>query len=173
MLRASTFCLPSSCLPALSVCQEHVFGATVALCMPFIACFPGLEVVVCRCLVDSKPRQLDAESCNLLCNFAELVARELDRGSHSAPDPSSLPAKDLTGIMLVDVSAPKWSILYTSALWQRITGELIHMYVSCGRVEKLTTLFNLLQSYWVVHVLLLNFGGKNTHCKLTCISACP
>ena len=80
--------------------------------------------------MDSKPRQLDAESCNLLCNFAELVARELDRGSQPAPDTSRLNPKDLMGIMLVDVSAPKWSILYTSALWQRITRELHAMYVS-------------------------------------------
>ena len=35
----------------------------------------------CRCILDSKPRTIDAEQCNLLCNLAELVVREMERES--------------------------------------------------------------------------------------------
>lgn len=33
----------------------------------------------CRCVIDRRPRQFDAESCNLLCNFAEVVVREIEK----------------------------------------------------------------------------------------------
>ena len=31
------------------------------------------------CIIDRKPRTLDAESCNVLCNFAEVIIRELEK----------------------------------------------------------------------------------------------
>ncbi len=33
----------------------------------------------CRCAIDTQPRSFDAESCNLLCNFAEMVVREIEK----------------------------------------------------------------------------------------------
>ena len=33
----------------------------------------------CRCCLDTEPRTLDAESANLLCNFAEMVVREIEK----------------------------------------------------------------------------------------------
>lgn len=31
------------------------------------------------CVIDREPRRFDAESCNLLCNFAEMVVREIEK----------------------------------------------------------------------------------------------
>lgn len=44
----------------------------------------------CRCIIDRKQRTFDAESCRLLCNFAEVVVREIEKNdarvsSHSVP----------------------------------------------------------------------------------------
>ena len=33
----------------------------------------------CRCLLDYKPREFDAECCNILANFAEMVVRDAER----------------------------------------------------------------------------------------------
>ena len=35
--------------------------------------------VLHRCCIDTKPRKFDAESANLLCNFAEMVVREIEK----------------------------------------------------------------------------------------------
>ena len=32
-----------------------------------------------RCVVDFKPRKFDAECCNILANFAEMVVRDVER----------------------------------------------------------------------------------------------
>ena len=31
------------------------------------------------CVLDHKPREFDAENCNVLCNFAEVVVREIEK----------------------------------------------------------------------------------------------
>ena len=36
-------------------------------------------VHICRCIFDLKPRKLDAEACNVMCNLAETTVRELER----------------------------------------------------------------------------------------------
>lgn len=36
-------------------------------------------MLTCRCIIDRKQRHFDAESCRLLCNFAEVVVRELEK----------------------------------------------------------------------------------------------
>lgn len=33
----------------------------------------------CRCLIDFVPREFDAECCNVLANFAEIVVRDAER----------------------------------------------------------------------------------------------
>ena len=35
--------------------------------------------LVCRCVIDFVPREFDAECCNILANFAEMVVRETER----------------------------------------------------------------------------------------------
>lgn len=40
---------------------------------------PMTVAQTCRCVIDRRPRQFDAESCNLLCNFAEVVVREIEK----------------------------------------------------------------------------------------------
>ena len=34
---------------------------------------------MCRCIIDRKQRKFDAESCRLLCNFAEVVVKEIEK----------------------------------------------------------------------------------------------
>lgn len=36
-------------------------------------------VGACRCIIDDKPRQFDANSCNMLANMAEMVLREIEK----------------------------------------------------------------------------------------------
>ena len=38
-----------------------------------------LTTLTCRCIIDHKQRVFDAESCRLLCNFAEVVVREIEK----------------------------------------------------------------------------------------------
>ncbi len=41
----------------------------------------------CRCVVDYKPRKFDAECCNILANFAEMVVRDAERyAAEDEPD---------------------------------------------------------------------------------------
>ena len=42
---------------------------------PLLPTFPLLH----RCLADYQPRMFDAECCNILCNFAEIVVRDAER----------------------------------------------------------------------------------------------
>ena len=48
----------------------------------------GVDTVLClmcRCIIDRKERQFDAESCRLLCNFAEVVVREIQKEDAKVP----------------------------------------------------------------------------------------
>lgn len=53
---------------------------------PFIRFYAGAPLVTSTghrlgslCIIDRKPRELEAESCNVLINFAEIVVRELEK----------------------------------------------------------------------------------------------
>lgn len=53
---------------------------------PFIRFYAGAPLVTSMgqrlgslCIIDRKPRWLEAESCNVLINFAEIVVRELEK----------------------------------------------------------------------------------------------
>ncbi|KAK9843847.1 hypothetical protein WJX84_006057 [Apatococcus fuscideae] len=84
------------------------------------------------CVIDRRPRQFDAESCNLLCNFAEVVVREIEKEKLRANKTKQLEAQAsglLTaidcfkdGIMLVDTSTPLWTIIFINDTWTRVTG---------------------------------------------------
>ncbi|DBA97814.1 TPA: hypothetical protein ACH3X3_012684 [Trebouxia sp. C0006] len=96
-------------------------------------------------VTDLRPRKLDVEQCTLLCNLAELVARGLEMASayitdslanpqHSAEPstPSGTAAAAAvsanvqealnTAVMLVDVSYPKWRILFCNTQFDKATG---------------------------------------------------
>ena len=49
----------------------------------FYAGAPLVDSTGCRlgslCVLDHKPREFDAENCNVLCNFAEVVVREMEK----------------------------------------------------------------------------------------------
>ena len=53
---------------------------------PFIRFYAGAPLVMSNgirlgslCIIDRKPRELEAHSCNVLINFAEIVVRELEK----------------------------------------------------------------------------------------------
>lgn len=53
---------------------------------PFIRFYAGAPLVTSGghrlgslCIIDRKPRELEAHSCNVLINFAEIVVRELEK----------------------------------------------------------------------------------------------
>ena len=53
---------------------------------PFIRFYAGAPLVTSTghrlgslCIIDRKPRELEAESCNVLINFAEIIVRELEK----------------------------------------------------------------------------------------------
>ncbi|KAK9815490.1 hypothetical protein WJX72_004559 [[Myrmecia] bisecta] len=88
------------------------------------------------CMLDFKPRQIDAESCIMLCNLADIVVREIERADHIlrakavAGGPSrpatradeERPACLTHGTMLLDVTKPKWEILFASEACGDIMG---------------------------------------------------
>ena len=49
----------------------------------FYAGAPLIDSTGCRlgslCVLDRVPRSFDAENCNVLCNFAEVVVREMEK----------------------------------------------------------------------------------------------
>ena len=56
-------------------------------------------MLTCRCIIDRKQRHFDAESCRLLCNFAEVVVRELEKDEarvSSSPSPPPSPSRFVT-----------------------------------------------------------------------------
>ncbi|KAA6429761.1 MAG: hypothetical protein FRX49_00193 [Trebouxia sp. A1-2] len=99
-----------------------------------------------RSVTDLRPRKLDVEQCTLLCNLAELVARGVEMAcsfitdslanpQHSAElsTPSGTAAAAAvsanvqealnTAVMLVDVSYPKWRILFCNGQFDKATGQ--------------------------------------------------
>ncbi|DBB02594.1 hypothetical protein WJX82_002554 [Trebouxia sp. C0006] len=83
------------------------------------------------CIIDRQQKQFDAESCRLLCNFAEVVVQEilkydaraaLQQKSLQAPGFMRSVEAGLDGISLADMSTPDWGILFHNDSWLRITG---------------------------------------------------
>ncbi|KAL0041901.1 hypothetical protein WJX79_008318 [Trebouxia sp. C0005] len=84
------------------------------------------------CIIDHQQKQFDAESCRLLCNFAEIVVQEIlkydaraalqQKGPQQAPGFVRSVEAGLDGISLIDMSTPDWGILFHNESWLRITG---------------------------------------------------
>ena len=94
--------------------------------------------VMCSSVFDYKPRKIDAESCNVLCNFAEMIMREIQRLSESGiqrtislnPTPENerlLRSIDACsdGVVLLDVRLARWPVLFSNEGWSQVTGTLL------------------------------------------------
>ena len=87
-------------------------------------------------MTDYKPRKFDAEQCNVLCNFAEMTMREINRISESGvqramslnPTPENeqlLRSIDACsdGVVLLDVRIARWPVLFSNEGWSQLTGD--------------------------------------------------
>ena len=85
---------------------------------------------------DFKPKKFDAEQCNVLCNFAEMSVREIQRITESNmqramslnPTPENeqlLRSIDdcSDGVVLLDVRIARWPVLFSNEGWTQLTGE--------------------------------------------------
>ncbi|EFN56344.1 hypothetical protein CHLNCDRAFT_144815 [Chlorella variabilis] len=84
-------------------------------------------------VLDVKPRTIPAETANLLCSFAELVTRQLEKGRVEAWKRSANEAARKRtvralacfeeAVVLCDVSTPGWPILYANERWIQSVGK--------------------------------------------------
>ena len=90
---------------------------------------------VCRTVHDFKPKKFDAEQCNVLCNFAEMTVREIQRITESSMQRSmslNLENEQLLrsiddcsdGVVLLDVRIPRWPVLFSNEGWSQLTGRI-------------------------------------------------
>ena len=86
---------------------------------------------------DFKPKKFDAEQCNVLCNFAEMTVREIQRITESSMQRSmsmNLENEQLLrsiddcsdGVVLLDVRIPRWPVLFSNEGWSQLTGNPIN-----------------------------------------------
>jgi hypothetical protein len=114
----------------------HPFSQILAPC--FAAHMPpqSAETTECRTVHDFEPRKFDAEQCNVLCNFAEMTMREINRISESGvertmslnPTPENeqlLRSIDACsdGVVLLDVRIARWPVLFSNEGWSQLTGH--------------------------------------------------
>ena len=79
---AGSMLVPPSSLPMVSGWALCECAARNQCSFLPVSCCAGQHACCCagcRCIIDKVPRQLSAESCALLCNFAEMVVREIER----------------------------------------------------------------------------------------------
>lgn len=84
------------------------------------------------CVIDRKPRKLDAESCNVLCNFAEIVVRQIEKtttsltAQHAMTQQTQRLLRALNcfseGLMMCQLTTTGWHVLYVNDVWSKITG---------------------------------------------------
>lgn len=83
--------------------------------------------------MDTAPRTFDADACNVLCNFAEMLMREVQRVSEASLQRTSLSAAEneqllrqidacSDGVVLLDVRIARWPILFSNQGWTEVTG---------------------------------------------------
>ncbi|KAK9827983.1 hypothetical protein WJX81_005140 [Elliptochloris bilobata] len=83
------------------------------------------------CVIDRQPRDLDAEQLNVLCNFAEVVVREIEKDAARQAETERMQAQTSgllsamdcfsEGIMLVNTATDSWDVLFVNDAWSRIT----------------------------------------------------
>jgi PAS domain-containing protein len=103
---------------------------------PHIRFYAGAPLVTAEgyrlgslCVIDREPRRFDAESCNLLCNFAEMVVREIEKEKMRVSESVKLQSQTSSlmramdafneAIMLVDMELETWTIMFTNDAWLR------------------------------------------------------
>lgn len=75
--------------------------------------------------MDVKPRQLDTEQLALLCNFAEMAVREMEKDKLAGLQRGNSLAEEMTdygmhravkalthGLLVVDARSPGWPVLF-------------------------------------------------------------
>lgn len=104
---------------------------------PYIRFYAGSPLVTAEghrlgslCVIDPKPRKFDAESCNLLCNFAEMVVREIEKDKLRVTESIKLQNQTSSlmraidtfneAIMLVDMAEGHWTLMFVNDAWLRL-----------------------------------------------------
>lgn len=103
-----------------------------------------VSLLVCRCVVDLKPRQLDTEQLALLCNFAEMAVREMEKDKLSGLQRGNSLAEEMTGhgmhravkalthgLLVVDVRSSGWPVLFMNDQGADYVGESSHPNRHC------------------------------------------
>ncbi|KAL4447293.1 hypothetical protein ABPG77_007326 [Micractinium sp. CCAP 211/92] len=150
--RLHSFCDASLCLPCPTMMVVPDTLADVrfqrnqfVVNPPYVRFYAGAPLVSSEgcvlgslAVMDIKPRTIPAEVANLMTNFAELVVRELEKDKaralrqaqlhrdtlHTSPEPPAvrkLAAFD-EAVLLCDVSAKGWPILFVNSQWCKATG---------------------------------------------------
>ena len=112
-------------------------------------------------MLDVRPRTFDAEKCNVLCNFAEMVMRDLERQAISLQRQASVDSMGLKddvllrtmeecsdGIVLLDTSKPCWPILFVNEGWTTVTGAEITYHLLENRYPPWTCISTAELSRW-------------------------
>ncbi|CAL5218507.1 g194 [Coccomyxa viridis] len=106
---------------------------------PLIRFYAGAPLVTSNgmrlgslCVIDVKPRSLDAEQLMVLANFAEVVVREIEKDIARKEETDRLRSQTTgligamdcfsEGIMLVNTDSENWNILFVNDAWSRVTG---------------------------------------------------
>ena len=101
--------------------------------------------VLRRCVIDMKPRTLDTEQMALLCNFAEMAVREMEKGKLCSLQRGDSLADEMTadgmhravkalteGLFVIDVMSPGWKILLMNEQAAEFAGRLLCLLCMIG-----------------------------------------
>lgn len=106
---------------------------------PFLRFYAGAPLVDSKgfrlgslCVADYKTRDFDAENANVLCNFAEVVVREIEKEKRREEESQRIKSEQTKllramdcfseGVMLISTLTSTWDILFINDAWTRITG---------------------------------------------------
>ena len=91
-----------------------------------------------RCLADTQPRRLTVDDYRVLNNCAEMVVRRLEAeqfaGAHAGAAHTLLRSLEAfkRGVLLCDMAARGWRILYANEAWSKATGAAPCSTALCG-----------------------------------------
>lgn len=99
-----------------------------------------MPLVLSRCVIDTKPRSLDTEQMALLCNFAEMAVREMEKDKLCSLQRGNSLAEEMTadgmhravkalteGLFVIDVMSPGWKILLMNEQAAEFAGWFLHL----------------------------------------------
>ena len=156
------------------MCILTICASLQAVCSRHLPCSWQRVVHICRCIFDVKPRKLDAEACNLMCNLAETTVRELERQN-------TFITRTLSGMKAQDPIAqarcgPRSSLQdpmrsCSNMLCQIVSGEMLLQHLpSTGQLEPAQQPFELLHggrcSFSVLGSMVL-YGQVYCPCRAT------